>query len=191
DWRHVASMYDYASGVRSVRVTGTSKLLQIPELAVIDGILGMVDEVGEVAELVIPVLKGEKTATEISEKLHDELGDVMWYIARTAESAGISMASVAQGNLAKLEARYPSGFDPNASQNRNLDAEDQARQEAGKDSNNKEDILIKAITEMKVALDATIMSSGKVALKGEADKIDLLQKAYDNINKTLEEVYND
>lgn len=195
DWRCVASMYEYASSVRSgektVKVVGTSNLLQVPELAIIDGILGMVDEVGEVAELVIPVLKGEKTAAEISEKLHDELGDVMWYIARTAESAGISMASVAQGNLAKLEARYPSGFDPNASQHRDLGAEDQARHDAGKNNTNKEELLIKAITEMKLALDSTIMDNGQVALKGEPDKVDLLQKAYDNINKTLEEVYND
>lgn len=194
DVRNIQEMYMFAEKIKDkhVPIVGYTPFLQVPELALIDGILGMVDEVGEVAELVIPILKGEKTATEVAQKLQDEIGDVMWYLARTAESAGITLGDIAAGNLAKLEARYPSGFDPNASQNRDLENEDKAQKEAINNSSNKEDKLLEALLTVKKAMDCTIMGpEDKVALKGSAEDVKIIQDAYDLVAKTIQEAYND
>jgi len=43
-------------------------------------------------------------------RLTSELGDVLWCLAAVAGAAGISLAEVAEANLAKLRARYPDGY---------------------------------------------------------------------------------
>lgn len=52
------------------------------------------------------------------EKLKIELGDVMWYIATTATTAGIFLDDIAVGNIEKLRSRYPEGFSKENSINR-------------------------------------------------------------------------
>lgn len=52
------------------------------------------------------------------EKLKTELGDLLWYIATTATTAGISMDDIAVTNIEKLKARYPDGFSEERSINR-------------------------------------------------------------------------
>ena len=51
-------------------------------------------------------------------KLIKELGDVAWYLAEAATGLGVSLESICQGNLDKLHARYPKGFDTKCSQHR-------------------------------------------------------------------------
>ncbi len=55
-------------------------------------------------------------------KLVKELGDVAWYLAEAATGLGIPLSEVLQGNLDKLHARYPQGFDTRRSQNREPEA---------------------------------------------------------------------
>ena len=55
-------------------------------------------------------------------KLLKELGDVAWYLAEAATGLGVPMSEILQGNLDKLHARYPQGFDTNRSQNRETEA---------------------------------------------------------------------
>ncbi len=43
-------------------------------------------------------------------KLVEELGDVLWCLAVTADSLGISLDDVAIANQAKLAKRHPEGF---------------------------------------------------------------------------------
>lgn len=51
-------------------------------------------------------------------RLIDELGDVLWYVAQTATGLGVPLADVAQHNIDKLRGRYPDGFDPERSVHR-------------------------------------------------------------------------
>lgn len=51
-------------------------------------------------------------------KIIKELGDVAWYLAEAAMGLGVTLESICQGNLDKLHARYPQGFDTNRSQHR-------------------------------------------------------------------------
>jgi NTP pyrophosphatase (non-canonical NTP hydrolase) len=52
------------------------------------------------------------------EKLIDELGDVLWYIAETCTGIGVTMEEVAKRNIEKLRKRYPDGFEVERSVNR-------------------------------------------------------------------------
>jgi NTP pyrophosphatase (non-canonical NTP hydrolase) len=56
----------------------------------------------------------EANKTEIME----ELGDVLWYVAGVGTVLGITLEDIASYNVLKLRKRYPSGFDPERSINR-------------------------------------------------------------------------
>ena len=51
----------------------------------------------------------------------EELGDVLWYIFEGARVLGIDASEIAERNVIKLSKRYPDGFDPERSKNRNDD----------------------------------------------------------------------
>jgi NTP pyrophosphatase (non-canonical NTP hydrolase) len=46
-------------------------------------------------------------------RLIEELGDVLWCLAVTADSLGVSLSDVAHANQTKLAARHPTGFSTN------------------------------------------------------------------------------
>lgn len=78
-----------------------------------NGILGMAGEAGECVDLLKKHLYQEHELDR--EKLLDEVGDVLWYVAETAAGLGKTLEEVAQHNIDKLKARYPDGFDPQRS----------------------------------------------------------------------------
>lgn len=78
--------------------------------------LGLVGEAGEVADLIKKIVYHKHDVDR--EKMKEELGDVMWYLAALATCAGISLSDVARANVEKLERRYPNGFSQEASRNR-------------------------------------------------------------------------
>lgn len=81
-----------------------------------NGCYGLCGESGECIDL---LKKHEFQGHELNEeKLIDELGDVLWYIAQTAAGLGISMDDIAQRNVDKLKKRYPDGFSAERSINR-------------------------------------------------------------------------
>ncbi len=47
--------------------------------------------------------------------LIDELSDSLWYTAHAATGLGVTLEEIALHNKAKLEERYPDGFDPERS----------------------------------------------------------------------------
>lgn len=47
-----------------------------------------------------------------------ELGDVAWYLAMAANALGYSLSDIFRMNIEKLIKRYPEGFDPERSVNR-------------------------------------------------------------------------
>ena len=75
--------------------------------------LGIAGEAGEVADLF------KKSLFHLHpidlDKVQKELGDVLWHIASIATLLDLDLADIAAGNLAKLQARYPDGFSPEAS----------------------------------------------------------------------------
>jgi len=73
-------------------------------------ILGLVGEAGEVAELIKKDQYHAKQYDRMTMK--DELGDVLWYLAALAEDHGLTLAEIAERNDEKLSMRYPNGFVP-------------------------------------------------------------------------------
>lgn len=81
-----------------------------------NGVMGLCGEAGECCDIVKKHLfQGHELNRE---KLIDELGDVAWYIAITAEALGVPLEDVLQGNVDKLKRRYPEGFSVDKSVNR-------------------------------------------------------------------------
>ena len=68
-------------------------------------------EAGEVAKKIGKILRDEggMIRLERTEDLTKELGDVLWYIAACAMELGISLETVADMNLQKLESRKARG----------------------------------------------------------------------------------
>lgn len=83
---------------------------------VLNGVLGLSGETGEVADIVKKHLFQGHELNE--DKLIDELGDVLWYIAITAKGLGVGLEEVARHNVEKLKKRYPEGFATERSINR-------------------------------------------------------------------------
>lgn len=76
----------------------------------LDPACGLAEEAGEVLALVRKhALVGRPLDPA---RLAEELGDVLWCLAATADAAGLSLADIAAANLAKLAARHPDGFSP-------------------------------------------------------------------------------
>ena len=62
--------------------------------------LGLVGESGEIAEKLKKFLR--EGDDEYIEEMEDELGDVLWYLARVADELDLSLDDVAEKNLDKL-----------------------------------------------------------------------------------------
>ena len=85
--------------------------------------VGLAAESGEFLEIVKKMVFQGKPWDEHNRKhLIIELGDVMWYVAQACMALDISFDEVIEGNIKKLEKRYPGGsFDINDSENRAAD----------------------------------------------------------------------
>lgn len=78
--------------------------------------LGLVGESAEVSEHIKKVVyHGHKLDPE---KVKGELGDVLHYAAGLASFLGLTLEDVGYSNIQKLKARYPDGFNEDASRNR-------------------------------------------------------------------------
>jgi NTP pyrophosphatase (non-canonical NTP hydrolase) len=74
----------------------------------LDASAGLAEEAAEVLGLVRKRVFQQRDVE--SARLVEELGDVLWCLAVTADSLGISLSKVAEANQAKLERRHPDGF---------------------------------------------------------------------------------
>lgn len=75
----------------------------------LNGVLGLTGEAGEVADLVKKGIFHER-GIDLAH-LQKEIGDVMWYIAMICHACNFDLDEVMAGNIEKLKARYPEGFD--------------------------------------------------------------------------------
>lgn len=90
--------------------------------------LGLSGESGEIADRIKKILfHGHPLTTDEVAKMVEELGDVLWYVARCARAIGSSLDAVAAGNVDKLAVRYPDGFSSELSRNRKEAADAAAR----------------------------------------------------------------
>jgi NTP pyrophosphatase (non-canonical NTP hydrolase) len=74
----------------------------------LDASAGLAEEAGEVLGLIRKRIFQERDVTDT--QLIEELGDVLWCLAVTADSLGLSLSTVAERNQAKLTARHPEGW---------------------------------------------------------------------------------
>ena len=78
--------------------------------------LGITGEAGEVADEIKKTLYQSHELNR--DRLANEAGDVLWYLAFLASTIGMSFDEIAERNVQKLLKRYPNGFDPELSKNR-------------------------------------------------------------------------
>ena len=73
--------------------------------------LGLVGEAGEIANKVKKIMRDNNgvITDEVKQKLSDELGDVLWYVAALSSELGLNMLTIAMQNLDKLHKRKTEG----------------------------------------------------------------------------------
>jgi NTP pyrophosphatase (non-canonical NTP hydrolase) len=79
-----------------------------PRDRLLDACAGLAEEAGEVLGMVRKRTFQDRDVADA--KLIEELGDVLWCLAVTADSLGFSLSEVADHNQAKLMARHPEGW---------------------------------------------------------------------------------
>lgn len=83
----------------------------------INGVMGLCGESGEVIDI---VKKHLAQGHELNKnKIIEELGDVLWYVAEIAYVLNVDLEDVFEENINKLSKRYSNGFSVNESINRN------------------------------------------------------------------------
>ncbi len=98
-------------------------LIDRPDFAITDdqlmiawNAIGLAGEAGEIMELVKKGIFHQHGLD--TEKMHKELGDLLWYVAALCTKLGFSMDAVMQANIEKLRTRYPNGYNSQDSQRR-------------------------------------------------------------------------
>jgi NTP pyrophosphatase (non-canonical NTP hydrolase) len=75
----------------------------------INSVMGLCGESGEAIDIIKKHLHQGHPLDK--EKLVKELGDIAWYLAEAAYALDVPLDEVLEGNIAKLKARYPAGFE--------------------------------------------------------------------------------
>ena len=82
----------------------------------LNALMGLNGEAGESIEILKKTFFQEHPFDK--EKLINELGDCLWYIAEAATALGVTLEDICKANLLKLLIRYPDGFSGQASRER-------------------------------------------------------------------------
>lgn len=85
----------------------------------INGVMGLCGEAGEVIDLVKKHLHQGHPLNK--DDLIKELGDVAWYLAEIAYAINVDLETVLSRNIEKLKKRFPNGFEIDKSINREND----------------------------------------------------------------------
>ncbi len=81
--------------------------------------VGLASESGEFSEIVKKVIfQGKELNVDVRYHMLRELGDICWYLANAANALGADLEEIVKMNVAKLESRYPNGFEVSRSENR-------------------------------------------------------------------------
>lgn len=87
-----------------------------PKDLMLNGVLGLCGESGEIADLLKKHLFQGHELDRI--KAAKELGDILWYAAIEAKGLDFTLEEIMQMNIEKLMERYPNGFEASRSVNR-------------------------------------------------------------------------
>lgn len=90
-------------------------------LEILHAAIGIGSEAGEMIESLLPALFDGKPLDTIN--VHEESGDLLWYLAKLFKYTGTDFERVMAANIAKLRARFPQKFTEEAAQNRDLGRE--------------------------------------------------------------------
>jgi NTP pyrophosphatase (non-canonical NTP hydrolase) len=90
----------------------TSKRREQPECLHVAA-LGLLSEAGEIAGELKKAIEQERDIDK--DKLIEEIGDCMWYLADLCTQMDTRLNFAAAKNIVKLRKRYPKGFTPAAS----------------------------------------------------------------------------
>lgn len=71
-------------------------------------VIGACGELGELAQLIERWLYYGRGLDH--NKIEDEMGDVLWYLAQMGNAAGVSLEAAMEANIRKLRQRHPEGF---------------------------------------------------------------------------------
>jgi len=98
------NMQDYQTQASKTAIYPDCEIVVYPAL-------GLVSEAGEVAGKVKKVLRDNNGSFDPvqREKIAEEIGDVLWYIAALCTDLDIGMETIAQRNLDKLNSRMARG----------------------------------------------------------------------------------
>jgi NTP pyrophosphatase (non-canonical NTP hydrolase) len=103
------NLSDYQQAVARTCATREAGQAETLKLALV----GLQDELGEVAG---PLKKYLWHGHPLDyAHLQEEIGDLLWYLATLCNALDIALLDVVQGNLDKLQQRYPHGFSPEQS----------------------------------------------------------------------------
>ena len=75
-------------------------------------ILGLAGEVGELINEYKKYLRDGDAHERFSERVAEELGDILWYVAQTATKFDLDLTQVAHQNLRKTRARWGASLNP-------------------------------------------------------------------------------
>lgn len=104
------------------RLAGTASVeMSIENRRLLHGMVGKTTELAELWEALSPAIFDGKEADMVN--VGEELGDDKWYDAVLIDTAKLTMNGVLDGNIQKLQKRYPDKFSTEAAINRNLGAE--------------------------------------------------------------------
>ena len=104
---------------RNAMRTASGISTSCPENLLLQGVMGMSGEAGEALDIVKKIMfQGHELNEATKEHLIRELGDVLWYVATTAEALGVPLETVMRTNIDKLRTRYPKRFNAERSQHR-------------------------------------------------------------------------
>lgn len=101
---------------RSTALTG---VWAAADIDLLHGIIGTATEAGELAEIAIKYLDSDEEPDDVN--VREEIGDVLWYLARLVKWGSTSFLGEMQRNIKKLRARHTAkGFDRERDINRDL-----------------------------------------------------------------------
>jgi NTP pyrophosphatase (non-canonical NTP hydrolase) len=74
----------------------------------LDAGAGLAEEAAEVLGLIRKQVFQQRDVSDA--RITEELGDVLWCLAVTADTLGLSLSKIAEANHVKLSKRHPDGF---------------------------------------------------------------------------------
>jgi NTP pyrophosphatase (non-canonical NTP hydrolase) len=121
------------------------------EISIIHGIVGIITEAGELAEVLQAFLK---TSEFDKVNLIEECGDVAWYQTRVLRGIGASVEMMERANIEKLHGRHGNAFDVFRDANRDLAQERTKLERSAQPLFDEPKLGLATNTEIKAEIDA-------------------------------------